>query len=94
MQICNEITESERGAVVRHLTTASQQLPLELLNKMILRYETKIRNMSQDNQTLKFELDDRELAIKLYFDLLRISSLISSMNSFSVPIISLAFLLS
>ncbi len=68
MQICNEITESERGAVVRHLTTASQQLPLELLNKMILRYETKIRNMSQDNQTLKFELDDRELAIKLYFD--------------------------
>ena len=68
MQICNEITESERGAVVRHLTTSKQQLPLELLNKMILRYETKVRNMSQDNQTLKFELDDRELAIKLYFD--------------------------
>jgi hypothetical protein len=68
MQICNEITESERGAVVRHLTTSTQQLPLELLNKMILRYETKVRNMSQDNQTLKFELDDRELAIKLYFD--------------------------
>jgi hypothetical protein len=68
MQICNEITESERGAVYRHLTSKSTKLPLELMNKMILRYETKVVNMTKDIRTLKFELDDRDLAIKLYFD--------------------------
>ena len=68
MQVCNEITESERGAVIRHLTDTTYQLPTKLLNKMILRYESKVRNMITDIQTLKFELDDRELAIKLYID--------------------------
>jgi len=68
MQICNEITESERRAIGRHLMDTAYQLPTKLLNRMILRYESKVRNMVKDIQTLKFELDDRELAIKLYFD--------------------------
>ena len=68
MQICNEITKSERGAIVRHIKDCSCKLPSELLNKMVIRYETKVANMEQEIQTLKYELDDRELAIKLYFN--------------------------
>jgi len=68
MQICNEITDSERSAVIRHLTESSCKLPSELLSKMIHRYEVTLTNMKKNIRTLKYELDDRELAIKLYFD--------------------------
>lgn len=68
MQICNEITKSERDAIVRHFKDISCKLPDELLNKMIIRYENKVANMEREVQTMKFELDDRELAVRLYFD--------------------------
>ena len=67
MQVHCEITNSERRAIARHMTT-DDKLPKKYLSKLLTKYEVKVRNLQTELTDLKMELDDRELAIKLYFD--------------------------
>ena len=68
MQATNEITDSERFATIRHIENSGCRLPFQLTDKFLMRYETKLKNLRKEVVSLKMELDDRELAIKLYLD--------------------------
>jgi len=68
MQTVNEITDSERYATIRHIEISGCRLPMQLTDKFLMRYETKVKNLRKEVVSLKMELDDRELAIKFYLD--------------------------
>ena len=67
MQLHCEITNSERRAVVRHITS-DHKLPEKYLGKLLSKYEVRTDNLQREITSLKMELDDRELAIRLFFD--------------------------
>lgn len=67
MQLHCEITNSERRAVVRHVTS-NHKLPEKYLGKLLSKYEVRTNNLQREITNLKMELDDRELAIRLFFD--------------------------
>jgi hypothetical protein len=68
MPSINEITDSERYATIRHIENPECKLPVQLTDKFLIRYETKVRNLRKEVVSLKMDLDDRELAIKFYLD--------------------------
>ena len=68
MQQHCEITNSERRAIVRHITSTDYKLPEKYLSTLLKKYEVKTSNLQKEILDLKMELDDREIAIKLYFD--------------------------
>ena len=68
MQIANEISASEREAVKRHLSSNEDKLSMQVLNKMLYKYEISLENALKENVNLKMDLDDREIAFKLFFD--------------------------
>lgn len=68
MQIANEISVSEREAVKRHLSSNEDKLSVQVLNKMLYKYEISLENALKENVNLKMDLDDREIAFKLFFD--------------------------
>lgn len=68
MQIANEISASEREAVKRHLSSNEDKLSIQVLNKMLYKYEISLENALKENVNLKMDLDDREIAFKLFFD--------------------------
>tara|TARA_A100001037_G_scaffold63293_1_gene55307 strand:+ start:21646 stop:21894 length:249 start_codon:yes stop_codon:yes gene_type:complete len=67
MQLHCEITNAERRAVVRHLTT-NHKLAGKYLEKLLSKYEIRTSNLQREITSLKMELDDREIAIRLFFD--------------------------
>jgi hypothetical protein len=67
MQIQYEISNSERNAVKRHLGSTQDKLPLNLINKMLSKYEITLQNKLQEITNLKMELDDRDIAVDLFF---------------------------
>jgi DNA-binding transcriptional regulator LsrR (DeoR family) len=68
VQIANEISVSEREAVKRHLSSNEDKLSVQVLNKMLYKYEISLENALKENVNLKMDLDDREIAFKLFFD--------------------------
>ena len=67
MQIAYDITESERNAVKRHLTSKKDKLSPKMIDKMLSKYEVSLQNKSQEITHLKMDLDDRDLAVNLFF---------------------------
>jgi len=65
MQIAFEITESERSAVIRHIKQ-NKKLSTELINKMLSKYEITLQNKLEEIIQLKMDLDDRDIAFKLF----------------------------
>jgi hypothetical protein len=61
------ITEMERRAVGRHLSGDEPLCP-RLLNTFLKKYEVALTSSSDAVFELKMDLDDRELAIRLYLD--------------------------
>lgn len=57
----------ERRAVCRHLT-GEEPLCSRLLETFLRKYEESLRNYSDEVFELKMDLDDRELAIRLYLE--------------------------
>jgi len=67
MQIAHEITDSERNAVKRHLTSRKDKLPNKVINKLLSKYEVSLQNKLQEITDLKMDLDDRDIAVDLFF---------------------------
>jgi len=67
MQIAHDITESERESVKRHLTSKKDKLSLKLIDKMLSKYEVSLQNKLQEIAHLKMDLDDRDIAVDLFF---------------------------
>ena len=67
MQIAHEITDSEREAVKRHLTSRKDKLPNKVINKLLSKYEVSLQNKLQEITHLKMDLDDRDIAVDLFF---------------------------
>ena len=67
MQIQHEITESERKAVKRHLVSSNDRLSLNVINKMLSKYEITLQNKLTEITNLKMDLDDRDIAVDLFF---------------------------
>ncbi len=67
MQIAYDITESERNAVKRHLTSKKDKLSPKMIDKMLSKYEVSLQNKLQEITHLKMDLDDRDLAVNLFF---------------------------
>ena len=67
MQIAHEITDSEREAVKRHLTSKKDKLPNKVINKLLSKYEVSLQNKLQEITHLKMDLDDRDIAVDLFF---------------------------
>lgn len=67
MQIQHEITESERKAVKRHLVSSDDRLSLGAINKMLSKYEITLQNKLIEITNLKMDLDDRDIAVDLFF---------------------------
>jgi len=67
MQIAHEITDSEREAVKRHLTSKNDKLPNKVINKLLSKYEVSLQNKSEQIAHLKMDLDDRDIAVDLFF---------------------------
>ena len=67
MQIAHDITNSEREAVKRHLTSKKDRLSPKLIDKMLSRYEVSLQNKLQEIAHLKMDLDDRDIAVDLFF---------------------------
>jgi len=67
MQIAHDITESERESVKRHLTSKNDKLSLKLIDKMLSKYEVSLQNKLQEIAHLKMDLDDRDIAVDLFF---------------------------
>ncbi len=67
MQIQHEITESERNAVKRHLVSSDDRLSLSVINKMLSKYEITLQNRLTEITNLKMDLDDRDIAVDLFF---------------------------
>ena len=63
----NIITDMERRAVCRHLMGEEPLCP-RLLDTFLKKYEESLRNYSDEVFELKMDLDDRELAIRLYLE--------------------------
>jgi len=57
----------ERRAVCRHLMGEEPLCP-RLLDTFLKKYEESLRNYSDEVFELKMDLDDRELAIRLYLE--------------------------
>lgn len=66
MQILHEITESERNAVMRHLVSSDDRMPLSVINKMLSKYEITLQNKLTEITDLKMDLDDRDIAVDLF----------------------------
>ena len=67
MQIAHEITEAERYAVKRHLCSSDDKLSLNVINKLLSKYEITLQNKLQEITHLKMDLDDRDIAVDLFF---------------------------
>ena len=67
MQIAHDITDSERNAVKRHLTSKKDRLSPKLIDKMLSKYEVSLQNKLQEITHLKMDLDDRDMAVNLFF---------------------------
>ena len=67
MQIAHEITESERDAVKRHLCSSDDKLSLNVINNLLSKYEITLQNKLQEITHLKMDLDDRDIAVDLFF---------------------------
>tara|TARA_B100001093_G_scaffold29550_1_gene25721 strand:- start:139 stop:393 length:255 start_codon:yes stop_codon:yes gene_type:complete len=67
MQIAHEITDSERCAVKRHLSSKKDKLPTKVINKLLSKYEVSLQNKMQEITHLKMDLDDRDIAVDLFF---------------------------
>ena len=67
MQIAYDITESERNAVKRHLTSKKDKLSPKIIDKMLSKYEVSLQNKSEQIAHLKMDLDDRDIAVDLFF---------------------------
>ena len=67
MQIAHDITDSEREAVKRHLTSKKDKLSSKIINKMLSKYEVSLQNKLQEITHLKMDLDDRDMAVNLFF---------------------------
>ena len=67
MQIQHEITESERKAVKRHLVSSNDKLSLSAIDKMLSKYEITLQNKLTEITNLKMDLDDRDIAVDLFF---------------------------
>jgi|TARA_A200000159_G_C7225941_1_gene298132 hypothetical protein len=67
VQIQHEITESERKAVKRHLASSDDRLSFGIINKMLSKYEITLQNKLTEITNLKMDLDDRDIAVDLFF---------------------------
>jgi len=67
MQIAHDITYSEREAVKRHLTSKKDRLSSKVIDKMLSKYEVSLQNKSKQISHLKMDLDDRDIAVDLFF---------------------------
>ena len=67
MQIAYDITESERNAVKRHLTSKKDKLSPKIIDKMLSKYEVSLQNKLQEISHLKMDIDDRDIAVDLFF---------------------------
>ena len=67
MQIAHDITDSEREAVKRHLTSKKDRLSPKIIDKMLSKYEVSLQNKSKQITHLKMDLDDRDIAVDLFF---------------------------
>ena len=67
MQVAHEITDSERDAVKRHLTSPKHKLSSYIIDKMLSKYEVSLQNKMQEITHLKMDLDDRDIAVDLFF---------------------------
>lgn len=68
MEFACEITQSERIAVKHHIFNSDKKLSYNTLNKILLKYELSLVNANNKILDLKMDLDDRELAFKLFLD--------------------------
>ena len=67
MQIAHDITDSEREAVKRHLISKKDRLSSKVIDKMLSKYEVSLQNKSKQISHLKMDLDDRDIAVDLFF---------------------------
>jgi hypothetical protein len=67
MQIAHDITDSEREAVKRHLISKKNRLSSKVIDKMLSKYEVSLQNKSKQITHLKMDLDDRDIAVDLFF---------------------------
>mgnify|MGYP003965143635 FL=1 len=67
MQIAHDISDSEREAVKRHLTSKKDRLSSKVIDKMLSKYEVSLQNKSKQISHLKMDLDDRDIAVDLFF---------------------------
>lgn len=67
MQYASDITESEREAVRRHLTSKKDRLSSKVIDKILSKYEVSLQNKSAQIAHLKMDLDDRDIAVDLFF---------------------------
>jgi hypothetical protein len=68
MQIVHDITISERDAIKRHLTSKKDRLSSIVIDKMLSKYEVSLQNKSKEITHLKMDLDDRDIAVNLFFN--------------------------
>jgi hypothetical protein len=67
MQIAHDITDSEREAVKRHLISKKDRLSSKVIDKMLSKYEVSLQNKSKQITHLKMDVDDRDIAVDLFF---------------------------
>lgn len=67
MQVLQEITDSERNAVERHLSSTDSKLSPKVIDKMLFKYEITLQNKLTEIINLKMDLDDRDIAVDLFF---------------------------
>jgi len=67
MQIAHDISDSEREAVKRHLISKKDRLSSKVIDKMLSKYEVSLQNKSKQISHLKMDLDDRDIAVDLFF---------------------------
>jgi len=67
MQIAHDISDSEREAVKRHLISKKDRLSSKVIEKMLSKYEVSLQNKSKQISHLKMDLDDRDIAVDLFF---------------------------
>tara|TARA_B110000305_G_C19454987_1_gene650334 strand:+ start:3913 stop:4167 length:255 start_codon:yes stop_codon:yes gene_type:complete len=67
MQIAHDISDSEREAVKRHLISKKDRLTSKVIDKMLSKYEVSLQNKSTQITHLKMDLDDRDIAVDLFF---------------------------
>ena len=67
MQVAHEITYSEREAVKRHLKSSKDKLSPQVLDNMLVKYEVSLQNKLKEITSLKMDIDDRDIAVDLFF---------------------------